>query len=220
MGVGHVAVALGASRAAPRVNVGWFVFAALLSDFLLGIFAWMGLEHSTAPGDYASRHYLLFTFPYSHGLVPLLVWGAIFGLLVAGAYRLDRRIWLVVALVVLSHFVLDGIVHVAGLPLWGENSPKFGLGLWNHLPLELLLETAMAIAGIAIYWRTAGAGGSALTRYGMAIFVLLVTAMTWTQLFLTVPPPPQQLKVSLIVIPLVFAAIAYGLDRRRARMTV
>ena len=220
MGVGHVAVALGASRAAPRVNVGWFVFAALLSDFLLGIFAWMGLEHSTAPEDYASRHYLLFTFPYSHGLVPLLLWGAIFGLLVAGAYRLDRRIWLVVALVVLSHFVLDGIVHVAGLPLWGENSPKFGLGLWNHLPLELLLETAMAIAGMAVYWRTAGAGGSALSRYGMAIFVLLVTAMTWTQLFLTVPPPPQQLRVSLIVIPLVFAAVAYGLDRRRARMTV
>ena len=221
MGVGHVAVALGASRAAPRVNVGWFVFAALLSDFLLGIFAWMGLEHSTAPEDYASRHYLLFTFPYSHGLVPVLLWSAIFGLLVAAVYRFDRsRIWLVVAALVLSHFVLDGIVHVAGLPLWGENSPKFGLGLWNHLPLELLLETLMALAGIAIYWKITGAGRSILSRYGMAIFVLLVAAMTWTQLFLAVPPPPHQLRVSLIVIPVVFAAIAYALDRRRVRFAV
>ena len=221
MGVGHIAVALGASRAAPRVNVGWFVFAALLSDFLLGIFAWLGLEHSSVPENYANRHYLLFTFPYSHGLVPLLLWAAIFGLLVAAIYRFDRsRIWLVVAALVLSHFVLDGIVHVAGLPLAGENSPKFGLGLWNHMRLELLLETLMAIAGTAIYWRIMGTGKFALSRYGMAVFILLVTAMTWTQLFLTVPPPPQQLTASWIVVPLLFAAIAYALDRRRVRFAV
>ncbi len=219
MGVGHVAVALGASRAAPRVNVGWLVIAALLSDFLLGVFAALGLEHSTAPPDYASRHYLLFTFPYSHGLVPLLMWAAIFGLLVAALYRFDfRRVWLVVALVVLSHFLLDGIVHVAGLPILGENFPKFGLGLWNHMPLELLIETVMAVIGVAVYWKVAGAGASALSRYGIAVFLLLVTAMTWTQLGLTIPPPPQQLKVSWIVVPLVFGAIAYGLDRRRARL--
>ena len=221
MGVGHVAVALGALRAAPRVNVGWLIFAAFLSDFLLGILAWLGVEHFTPPENYASRHYLLFTFPYSHGLLPLLLWAAIFGGLVAAAYRFDRwRIWLVVAALVLSHFVLDGIVHVAGLPLAGESSPKFGLGLWKHMPMELLLETLMALAGIAIYWRIAGAGKSAVSRYGMAIFILLVCAMTWTQLVLTVPPPRQQLIFSLIVMPLLFAAIAYALDRRRVRGVV
>jgi|SRR5579859_6748 len=221
MGIGHVAVALGASRAVPRVNVGWFVLAALLSDFLLGIFAALGLEHSTAPPDYAHRHYLLFTFPYSHGLVPLLLWAAIFGLLIAGLYRFDfKRVWLVAALVVLSHFILDGIVHVAGLPIAGEDSPKLGLGLWNHMPLELSLETLMAVIGVAIYWRVAGAGTSALSRYGMSVFVALVTAMTWTQLGLTVPPPDRQLTVSWIAVPLVFAAIAYGFDRRRQKWAV
>jgi hypothetical protein len=77
MGVGHVAVALGASRAIPRVNVGWLVFAAFLSDFLLGIFAVVGVEHASVPDSYASKHYLLFTFPYSHGLAALVVWAAI-----------------------------------------------------------------------------------------------------------------------------------------------
>lgn len=218
MGVGHIAVALGASRAVPRVNVGWFVLAALLSDFLLGIFAALGLEHSTAPPDYAQRHYLLFTFPYSHGLVPLLLWATVFGLLIAGLYRFDfKRVWLVAAIVVLSHFILDGIVHVAGLPIAGEDSPKLGLGLWNHMPFELSIETVMAIAGVAIYWKISGAASSALSRYSMAAFMLLVTAMTWTQLALTIPPPPRQLTASWIVIPLVFAAIAYGLDWRRVR---
>ena len=74
MGIGHAAVALGASRAEPRINVGLLIFAALLADFLLGIFAALGLEQAHVPPDYASRHYLTFTFPYSHGLVSLLIW--------------------------------------------------------------------------------------------------------------------------------------------------
>lgn len=221
MGVGHVALALGASKAAPRLNVGWLVFAALLSDFLLGIFASLGLEHATVPADYATRHYLLFTFPYSHGLLALLLWAVTAGFLISRAHRSDRnRVLMVVALVVLSHFVLDGLVHVAGLPVDGENSPKLGLGLWNHMPLELSLETVMAIAGVALYLKLSGSGAPAIGRYGMALFVALVTVMTWTQLFATAPPKPQQLTVAWVVVPLAFSAIAYALDRQRARQAV
>lgn len=220
MGIGHVAVALGASRAAPRVNVGWLVFAALLSDFLLGIFASIGLEHATVPADFASRHYLLFDFPYSHGLVPLLLWSTVLGFLVSRTAGFEgRRVWLAIALVALSHFLLDGLVHIAGLPLAGENSPKLGLGLWNHLPLELAIETLMAIAGMALYWKVSGSW-SPLGRYGMAVFVLVVTGMTWTQLWMVTPPKPQALSVSWIVVPIVFSAIAYGLDRGRIEPTV
>ena len=63
MGIGHAAVALGASRAEPRINVGLLIFAAFLADFLLGIFAVFGLEQAHVPADFASRHYLTFTFP-------------------------------------------------------------------------------------------------------------------------------------------------------------
>jgi len=220
MGIGHVAVALGASRAAPRLNIGWLVFAALLADFLLGIFASFGLEHATVPVDYATKHYLLFTFPYSHGLLALLFWAAAFGFLISRVLGLEgRRVWLVVDLVVLSHFLLDGLVHVAGLPLIDESSPKLGLGLWNHMPLELTLETVMALAGVVIYWQLSGPKAS-LSRYGMTIFVALVTAMTWTQLLLTTPPKAQQLNVSWIVVPLVFSGIAYGMDWKRVQSTV
>jgi hypothetical protein len=217
MGVGHIAVALGASKAAPRLNVGWLVMAALLADFLLGIFAALGLEHATVPDDYASRHYLLFTFPYSHGLLALMAWAAIFGFLVARLYPAEgKRIWIVVAMVVLSHFVLDGLVHVAGLPLAGENSPKLGLGLWNHMPLELMLETLMSLAAIGIYWTLSGSARSAQSRYGIAAFVLLVAALTWTQLAATEAPKPRALTISWIVVPVVFSLIAWALDRKRA----
>lgn len=109
--------------------------------------------------------------------------------------REGQRIWLVVFPVALSHFLLDGLVHVAGLPLAGEHSPKLGLGLWNYMPLELSLETLMAITGLA-------PGG----------FVVIVAALTWTQLMTTAPPTTQELNVSWIVVPLVFSGIANGFD--------
>ena len=218
MGIGHVAVALGASRAAPRLNVGALVFAALLADFLLGIFASLGLEQAFVPDNYAAKHYLLFYFPYSHGFLALAIWGVVLGFLASRAFDLDtKRIWLVVGAVVLSHYLLDGVVHIAGLPLLGEHSPKFGLGLWKIMPLELAVETLMAAAGFIIYWKVSVQAGSAAGRYGMAIFVLLFTAMTWSQLALTTPPEAKQLEVSWIVVPLVLSAIAYGLDHSRAR---
>jgi len=44
-----------------------------------------------------------------------------------------------------------------------------------------------------------------------------VTLLTWSQLFAKTPPPPQQLVPAWITVPLVFSALAYGLDRRRVR---
>ena len=216
MGIGHIAVALGASRAAPRLNLGWLVFAAVLADFLLGIFAALGLEHAAIPTDYAHKHYLLFTFPYSHGLLALLVWATIFGFLVSRTFGLaSSQVWLVAGLVVLSHFLLDGLVHVAGLPLVGENSPKLGLALWNNMPVELALETLMTIVGLALYWKLAVS--SPISRYGMAVFIMLFTALTWSQLALTTPPKTQELIVSWLVAPLVLSGIVYALDWKRAR---
>src|ERR1700722_2535400 len=60
MGVGHAALALGAARATPRLNVGWLVWAAFLADFLLGVFAWMGLESAHGQENFATNHYLTF----------------------------------------------------------------------------------------------------------------------------------------------------------------
>lgn len=214
MGIGHAALALGASRAVPRVNAGILIFAAFLADSLLGIFGALGMEHAHVPPDYATRHYLTFTFPYSHGLVALIVWGVLFGAIFCWVERQDRvRAFWVLAALVFSHFILDGLVHVPELPLLGQNSPKVGLALWNHMPLELTLETMMAVAGVAVYWNLKS--GSRLSRWGMAAFVVLLTALTWTQLFSSTAPTPSQLVPTWIIAPIVFSAIPYGLDRRR-----
>lgn len=214
MGIGHAAVALGATRAEPRINVGLLIFAAFLADFLLGVFASFGLERAHVPPDFASRHYLTFTFPYSHGLLPLLLWGVLLGAALCWLDRKNRmRAFLVITALVVSHFVLDGLVHVPELPLAGPNSFKVGLGLWNHLPLELCLETIMAAAGLAIYWRLSG--NSASRRWGIAVFIALLTALTWIQIWTVTPPAPSQLIPGWIIAPVVFSAIPFALDRKR-----
>ena len=128
MGIGHVAVGLGLKWTDRRINVGWLIFAALLPDFLLGWFALARLESYAAPSDYANAHYLLFTFPWSHGLLSDLAWATIAAAVAWGiASRPTAAI--VTALAVLSHFLLDGMVHVKGLPLAGSEGPAFWVGV-------------------------------------------------------------------------------------------
>ena len=220
MGVGHAALAVGASRFAPRLNVGWLVFAALLADFLLGIFAILGLEHSTAPPDFATHHYLWFTFPYSHGLAAMTLWAAMAAFLIARLHPADRnQVVIVIFGLVLSHFALDALVHEQGLPLFGENSFKVGLGLWKHLPLELLLETAMAVAGVAMFLPVAGKDCPAISRFGVSIVIFIFALLTWTQISLRVAPRTDQLAIGWIVMPLVLSGVTYALDRARLRET-
>jgi hypothetical protein len=217
LGVGHAAVALASARLAPRVNAGILVFAALLADFLLGIFALAGLEEAHVPSDYASAHYLTFTFPYSHGLLPLLAWGIIFGAIAAIAQTKSRAAaFFVCMLLVVSHFLLDGIVHVAGLPLFPrDSSPTFGLGLWRNMRRELALETLLTIVCVAIYLYFIGRRAPRLTRYGIPLFMAFLTLLTWSELFISLPPQDSQLIFSWLVMPVFFAAIPWVLDRPR-----
>ena len=194
MGVGHVAVAVGSTKLAPRVNVGWLIFAALFCDFLLGIFALLGLEHSSAPPDFATHHYLWFTFPYSHGLLAVLLWSLVAGFLVSCLFKPDRKIvFLLIATLVFSHFILDALVHVAGLPILGDNSFKIGFGLWRNLPLELSLETVMAALAVVIFLRSASSDCPAITRYGVPALIAFFTLLTWTQISLSCPAPGKSI---------------------------
>jgi hypothetical protein len=97
----------------------------------------------------------------------------------------------------------------------GEHSPKLGLGLWRQMPLELVLETALSVVAVALFWSTAAA--SKLSQYGMPSFLAMFCAATWSPLFMTQPPTEAQLIPGWIATPIVLGAIAYGLDRRRVR---
>jgi hypothetical protein len=214
VGIGHVAVGLGLKAADRRLNAGLLIFAALFSDFVLGWFVWAGWENYQYPDDYATSHYMVFLFPWSHGLISCLVFATCLGML-AWAFRSAVRAGVLVGIAVLSHFLLDGLVHVNGLPVLGPRSWKFGLGLWQNLPLELTLEALMTVAALALYWRAAR-DHTRGRRIAMVVYVVLLAAfLIGGQLSATAPTPQNALIASWIAMPVLSAVIAWVIDRQK-----
>src|SRR5215813_5869997 len=127
MFVGHLGAALALKRADRRVDLGLLVAAAFGPDLLLWALVMPGIETVVVPPDYASRRYLMFNFPYSHGVAADLLWAL---LVFVAAWRIPglgaagrARGALVIAGAVLTHTFLDALVHVPGLPILGAGSP-------------------------------------------------------------------------------------------------
>ena len=152
MFAGHVGAALAIGRAERRVNVGAFVFAALLLDVVHWLLVLLGWESITIPPNFASTHQLEFFFPYSHGLLASIAWSALAGIAIFIWYpqlkKGKSRAAALVGTAVFSHWLLDALVHVPELPLAGASSMKVGLGLWQSMPVALVAEALILVVGL------------------------------------------------------------------------
>ena len=190
MFVGHLALALAAKRAAPRVSLGWLMAGVTALDLVWPIFLLLGVEQvSVRPGATAFNPLVFDAYPWSHSLVMAFAWGALLVLL-GRAFRIPAPPLLLVALVV-SHWVLDFATHAPDLPLWPGTSPRFGLGLWNSIPGTLVVEGALWVAGIVLYLRGRQA---ATSRVGSLAFwsLVVVSTVMWASGPWSPPPPSSQ----------------------------
>jgi len=212
MFVGHLGAGLAAKRLAPEVELGVLFLAAMWLDALLWVFVLLGLESVHFPSSLGGGRYLTFTFPYSHGLVASLAWSAI-GLGLVRLLGRSLRAGLVVGAAVFSHFLLDALVHVAGLPLLGDASYHVGLGLWRHTGPELAVECALGGLG---WWLYCGAPNSArgARRWGLAAAVAIAALLTiWGALATTPPPMPAAMAVVSLLTIGALTALACWLER-------
>ena len=191
MFVGHLAAALVGKRIRPDVSLGWYVAAATTLDLLWPIFLLLGVERvSIVPGATAFNPLVFDSYPWSHSLVMAIVWGLV--LAAIGRWRgLPKPALTILALLVVSHWVLDFITHAPDLPLWPGSSPKLGLGLWNSIPASLVIEGVMWIFAIALYLKgrraTSWAGPVALWS------LVLITTFMWAGGPWTTAPSPSAL---------------------------
>ena len=188
MFVGHLALAYAANRARPSTNVGWYVAAVTFADLLWPVFLLTGLESvRVVPGATAFTPLVFDTYPASHSLLMLLVWGFVLMAIARAAGVEKRAAWLIMALVA-SHWVLDWITHAPDMPLW-PGSAKYGLGLWNSIPATFAVESAMWLVALFLYLQHRHAK-SWPARIGFWSFVLVTTAMWAAGPF--GPPPPSE----------------------------
>ena len=215
--LGHFAIAFGAKPAAARVSLGTLFLAAQFADLLWPTLVLLGVERvAVRPGVTVVTPLDFEHYPYSHSLLALALWGAVG----AGLYLLASRsrpgAGTAAALVgglVLSHWLLDFVVHRPDLPLAFGGSKRVGLGMWNSLPATLLVELGLLAGGLLLYGRSTrardrvGRGGF----WGLAGFL---TAIYLGNLF--GPPPPGAVAVAWVTQAMwLLVAWGYWLDRHR-----
>jgi hypothetical protein len=213
MFIGHFALGFAAKRAAPRVSLAALFAAAQLADIIWPFLVAFGIEQvRIQPGITAFTPLDFVSYPYSHSLVMLCVWGALFGGLCANAFH-TRRAYAVIAALVVSHWVLDWVTHRPDMPLY-PGGPKFGLGLWNSVAATVTVEVLMFVAGVWIYARTTRArdktGRQALPAFvGFLLVAYLASSIG--------PPPPNV--TAIVVTAIAGAAVivpwAWWFDRHR-----
>lgn len=213
MFIGHVAAALAAKRAAPRAPLGVLFTAALLPDYLWPVLVLAGAEQvDIAPGDTAFTPLRFVSYPWSHSLVMVAAAGAALGLAFAWRTR-DRAGGVVLALLAVSHWVMDWLSHRADLPLV-PGGAVYGLGLWNSIPATLLVEGGLFAAGVWLYAAFTTAKDRT-GRYAYWSLVGVLGAMYAVDRFSPPPPGPQAVAWAGMLLGIVLYFWAAWIERHR-----
>jgi len=212
MFLGHYAVGLAAKKVAPQASLGALIAAPILLDLLWPIFLLVGWEHVTIQPNSNPFLRLAFDFyPISHGLIAVVGWATLFASLYFGftRYALGAvTIWVGVV----SHWLLDFIVHRPDLPLY-SGSRMFGLGLWNYRGVTIAIELALLALGVFLYHRQTRAKDR-IGNYAFWAFILFLLAAYGGATF---GPPPRSVKMLAIATlsTWLFIPWAWWFDRHR-----
>jgi hypothetical protein len=211
MFVGHYGVSFAARKVDDSIPL-WVLFLAVQwLDVIWAPLVLLGIEKvRIVPGYTATNPLDLYYMPYTHSLVADLLWS----IAAAGAYYLLRRAHprtsLLVGLAVLSHWILDLVVHRPDLPLY-DNSAKVGLGLWNHPAIAFGLEAALLFGGIAAFLWARPA-----QRTGIILFGVVMLGIQAYVFFGPPPASPAAAASTALAAYGIFALVIWFLADRRS----
>jgi hypothetical protein len=216
MFLGHYALGLAAKRVTPGVPLGVLFAATQLADIVWPVLLALGLEHVRIdPGNTAFTPLDFVSYPYSHSLALLAVWGLAMGWAFA---RHRRKEIAIVAALVVSHWVLDFVTHRPDMPIY-PGGPKVGLGLWNSVPLTIAIELPMYIAGVWLYMR-ATRPRDGIGRWGIALLIsTLLLIYMGDALSAAAPPSVGALTIVAAIGGALFTAWSWWADRHRTTVT-
>jgi membrane-bound metal-dependent hydrolase YbcI (DUF457 family) len=187
MFIGHFGAGFAAKSAAPEVSLGTLFLAAQFLDLLWPTLLLLGVERVRVDPAATGINPLVFEhYPISHSLAAVAGWALLVGL----GYlliRRERRGAIVLALLVISHWLLDMIVHRPDLPLYPGSATRVGLNAWSSLPLTLAIEGSLFALGIFLYARVTSPA-DAIGKWGLAGLVMFLLVIYLGSLFGSPPP--------------------------------
>ncbi|MGE5339335.1 MAG: hypothetical protein ACM3PU_16015 [Gemmatimonadota bacterium] len=185
MFIGHYGIALAAKKLAPRTSLGTLFLAANLLDLIWPTLLLLGVESVRIDTSQRGVSPLVFTnYPWTHSLVAVCVWAVLLGA-AHFAWARDRRAALVVGGLVISHWLLDAIVHRPDLLLVPGGHWAIGFGLWRSTVATLIVELGLVAFGLLAFLRA----GAHTRRGPLWALVAFLVAIYLASVF--GPPPPS-----------------------------
>lgn len=215
MFIGHFGLGFGAKKAASNVSLGTLFIAVQFLDLLWPVLLLLDVEHAVIkPGTGHSQPIEFTDYPISHSLVMVTGWALLFGF-VYWLLKKNTRTAFILALCVISHWVLDLIVHLPDLPLHpGNNSPMVGFELWNSFWGTLLVEGGIFTAGLVLYIRSTTAKNK---QGSIGLWILTGLLLVSHAANLLGPPPPAMNAVAWAGnLQWLFVILAYWVDHNRS----
>jgi membrane-bound metal-dependent hydrolase YbcI (DUF457 family) len=213
MFIGHFALAFGSKGIDKRPSLGTMFIAVQWLDLLWPILILTGVERvKIEPGITVMTPMNFEYYPWSHSLLMAIAWGILFALIYSLLTKNFKSAFLLAFLVV-SHWLLDYVVHRPDLPLTPFSQTKVGLGLWNHKWAEIIIETFLFVIGILIYLNST----KAKNKKGVWFFwslVIFLLVIHFGNLF--GPPPDNVQAIGWVGLSQwLLVAWAYWIDRNR-----
>jgi hypothetical protein len=213
MFIGHFGAGLAAKSITPRPSLGTLFLASQFIDLIWPVFLIIGAERvELDPGNTVVTPLNFVSYPLSHSALAVLGWSVLVGIAYY-AFRRQRKDSLVLGALVMSHWVLDLLSHRPDLPVvpWGDL--KLGMGLWNSLPLTIVVEGALFVLGVVLYLKTTRARDAkgSFGFWGLVVFLVVMYLMN-----LFGPPPPSVEPIGYVgLLQWLLIAWAYWVDRHR-----
>lgn len=217
MFIGHFGLGLASKKISPQTSLGTSLMAAQFIDLLWPFFLLAGIEQvEIAPGDTAFTPLNFISYPFSHSLAAVAIWGLLFGLVYFFITK-NKKGAVVMGMLVVSHWLLDWLTHRPDLPLgFGEES-KAGLGLWHNVSLTIMVEMLLFGAGVYLYARATRAKNK-WGQISLWSFVLMLVVIYFMNVF--GPPPPSAEMISYVgLAQWLFIAWGYWIDSQRTAFT-
>ncbi|MEO6166543.1 MAG: hypothetical protein ABIO46_06710 [Chitinophagales bacterium] len=212
MFIGHFGVGMAAKKYAPGISLGTLFIAAQFLDLLWPTLLLLNVEHVIIRPYNSLQPLDFIDYPISHSLVMVLLWSLLFGI-GYWLFKKNRKAAIVLALCVISHWILDLVVHFPDLPLYPGHSPKFGFGLWNSPVTTAIVEGAIFITGIVFYLQQT----TAKNVGGTILFWMLITLLAGAHAANLFGPVPTSISAIAWGAQLqwVFVMLAFWVDHNR-----
>lgn len=211
MFIGHFGTGFAAKSLDKRISLGTLLLAAQFIDLLWPILLLLGLESvKIESGNTAVTPLNFISYPISHSMFSVLIWGILFGILY---YLLKKNLRgsILLGFLVFSHWLLDLLTHRPDLQLFPWSDYKAGLGLWNSFTGTVIVESLIFIIGGFIFYR----GSKPQSKSGKILFWSLVIFLGAVYIInLIGPPPPSEEPIAFVGLSQwLLIAWAYWIDR-------